>query len=103
MLDRSTAGIRGRTFILNLPAGAAPALLFLESVANLIEPIVAHLQSAPTAPQLSDVLEIAIDPTLDEKVVSEIVVDTPSPSNKFESKLDPVEFAAFLRRGEADA
>jgi len=102
LLDRSIAGIRGRTFILNLPAGAAPALLFLESVAGLIEPIVAHLHSSPTAPQLSDVLEIAIDPKPNEKAASELVADTPSLPSKFDLQLDSEEFAAFLHRGEAD-
>lgn len=53
-LDRSVAGIRGRTLILNLPAGAESAALFLEAVLHLIEPIHRHLTDAPSAVTLDD-------------------------------------------------
>jgi molybdopterin adenylyltransferase len=56
LLDRSVAGIRGRSLILNLPAGAGAAALFLEAVVGLIEPVLAHLQEGEAAPSLADAL-----------------------------------------------
>jgi len=103
LLDRSIAGIRGRTFILNLPSGAAPALLFLEPVANLIQPIIAHLQPISTAPQLSDKLEITRHSEQGKESQPESNIAIPSEITTSTRKLDPAEFAAFLRRGEIDA
>ncbi|MCX6049465.1 MAG: molybdopterin-binding protein [Chloroflexi bacterium] len=89
LLDRGVAGIRGRTIILNLPNGAAPAALFLEAIVELIGPLAAHLQSEPNAPRLSDVLEIR--PDKDE----DLPVDLPiGPING----LNAEEFSAFLQR-----
>ncbi len=57
LLDRGVAAIRGRTVLLNLPAGAGPAALFLDAVVEVIPAIVRHLQDDPSAPQLADVLD----------------------------------------------
>lgn len=44
LLDRSVAGIRARTLILNLPGETILARLFAEAIGDLIGPIVARLQ-----------------------------------------------------------
>jgi molybdopterin adenylyltransferase len=56
-LDRGVAGIRGRSLIVNLPAGGGPAALFLEAIAGLLAPIVAHLQERPDAMRLAEALD----------------------------------------------
>ena len=81
-LDRGVAGIRGRTLILNLPPGRELALGFLESILDLIGPIVSCLGTEgatvgnETAPVLSS----------QEK------------TQPRSAGLDNEEFAAFLRR-----
>lgn len=92
LLDRGVTGIRGRSIILNLPSGAAPAALFLEAVVALIGPIAAHLQGEPNAPRLSDALEIQPDR-------GQNIADT---SVLIQAKgLNAEEFAAFLQRTKA--
>ena len=91
LLDRSTAGIRGRSCILNLPGGAAPAALFLEAVVELLGPLVAHLQGEPSAPRLTDVLEIEQTKAV-EKPVTPLTSQTKG--------LKAEEFAAFLQRNK---
>lgn len=93
LLDRSTAGIRGRSCILNLPGGAAPAALFLEAVVELLAPLVAHLQGEPTAPRLADVLEI-------EQNQAETRLGATQTGHS--KGLDAEEFAAFLKRSAKD-
>lgn len=96
LLDRGVAGIRGRTLILNLPAGAGPAISFLAAVVELIEPIMAHLQERADAPHLADHWDTQSQPTLvatrEEQTENESTVSAPTGS------LDPAEFAAFLAR-----
>lgn len=92
LLDRGVAGIRGRTIILNLPGGAAPAVLFLEAIVALIGPLAAHLQGEPSAPRLSDVLEIQSDKHEDAPAIS---------STGSTKGLNAEEFAAFLQRTKA--
>jgi molybdopterin biosynthesis enzyme MoaB len=53
IIDGSQGAIRGRTLLLNLPAGAVPATLFLEGVLDVIASLVAHLQEDPAAPRLA--------------------------------------------------
>jgi len=89
LLDRSVAGIRGRSCLLNLPAGAAPAALFLEAIADVLGPLIAHLQVEPSAPTLADVLEIE-EPTEGEPDVEEVLGAGKG--------LKAEEFAAFLQR-----
>lgn len=91
-LDRGTAGIRGRTLIINLPAGAAPAHLFLEAIVDLLEPALLYINEAPSAPQLQDVLQI-------EKTDGAIDVAQPTDRDtNFLAGLDAQEFAEFLDR-----
>lgn len=89
-LERGIVGIRGRSLLINLPAGAAPALLFLEAIIDLIEPTLAYLHESADAPRLADLLEVQLaTDALDEDAES-----TP----KQTTGLDPSEFAAFLQR-----
>lgn len=91
LLDRSVAGIRGRSLILNLPSGAGPARLFLEAVVELVEPIVAHLHELSAAPYLADVIG-PIPPQDDSPLV-------PAAEERSERRgLDAAEFAEFLQR-----
>jgi molybdopterin biosynthesis enzyme MoaB len=89
ILDRSVAAIRGRTLILNLPAGAAAAELFLASVAEVIPTVAALLQDDPPALRIVD----------DEETITpapeSAVADTPAAGK---NALDAAEFAAFLSR-----
>lgn len=90
-LHGGVAAVRSRTLILNLPAGAAPAVLALEAVADLIPAVAAHLRGDPTAPQMGDDLEFTGDAPAGS--TDEDASAAPAPGG-----LDPAEFAAFLRR-----
>ena len=102
LLDRSVAGIRGRTLIVNLPASAVAAL-FLEAIVDVIAPTIAYLREEVDAPLLSD----ALAPTRINVASGEDPHAAPSrqrgdartPAKK---KLDADEFAAFLRRQSPD-
>ena len=91
-LERGVVGIRGRSLLVNLPAGAAPALLFLEAIIDLLPITIAHLQGDSTAPQLRD--ELMID---EESADAEAVAPT-QPTDK---GLRADEFAAFLARSQS--
>lgn len=98
LLDRGIAGIRGRSLIINLPHGAAPAYLFFGSVISVIPAILAHLQLDANAPCIDDELEI---------VSAGEVETSPAPNQKTGSNpskkgLDPVEFTEFLRKQNED-
>jgi molybdopterin adenylyltransferase len=98
-LDRSVAGIRGRSLILNLPAGAAPALLFLTAVIELIAPLVAHLREETDAPRLVDELELAnVDDTVPLSGRQPATANEQASGGKAKG-LNVTEFAAFLQRG----
>jgi molybdopterin adenylyltransferase len=94
LLDRGVAGIRGRTLIVNLPAGAGAATQFLEAVVALIPPILAHLRDDPAAPRLDtgittdSHIEPETDPAGDEQE------RLPSRGKG----LNAADFAEFLRR-----
>ncbi len=89
IIDRSVAAIRGRTLLINLPAGSKPATLFLEGVVDVIGAVVAHLQEDPAAPPLAS-------------------EDEPRDSGEEESSSPPKrglnadDFAAFLKRRKQD-
>jgi len=96
-LERGVVGVRGRSLIVNLPAGAAPALLFLDAIVDLLPIAIAHLHSDPTAPQLLD--EVVLDKAESEDDTS---VTTAAPSSPVAGKgLQAEEFAAFLKRSKA--
>jgi molybdopterin biosynthesis enzyme MoaB len=90
LLDRGTAGIRGRSLILNLPSGAGPAVLFLEAVVEVLPAVIAHLQDDPAAPTLA----AAPAPKRD----SEEIDNTANVDPSSHSGLNAADFAAFLRR-----
>jgi len=96
-LDRGVVGIRGRSLIVNLPAGAAPALLFLNAVVDLLPIAIAHLQGDPTAPQLLD--EVVLGNAEREDDTSAPTAASPSASSG--KGLQAEEFAAFLKRSKA--
>lgn len=103
LLDRGVAGIRGRTLIVNLPAGMAAAL-FLEAVVDVIAPIVAHLREDIDAPLLAD----ALAPTQLDVMSEEVQPKAALPPQNLERRsagktLDADEFAAFLRRQSPNA
>ena len=90
ILDRSVAAIRGRTLILNLPAGAAAATLFLESIVEVIPTVAALLQEYPPALRIVDEEEMGEsgpEPT-----------STAAAPSAGKRALDAAEFAAFLAR-----
>ncbi|MFN8495433.1 MAG: molybdopterin-binding protein [Caldilineaceae bacterium] len=89
LLDRSVAGIRGRSCLLNLPASAAPAVLFFEAIADVLGPLLAHLRGESSAPTLADVLEIE-----QQEAGGSIVEQTPDATKGLKAE----EFAAFLQR-----
>jgi len=96
-LDRGVVGIRGRSLIVNLPAGAAPALLFLDAIVDLLPIAIAHLQGDPTAPQLLD--EVVLGKAEREDDTSAPTAASPSASSG--KGLQAEEFAAFLKRSKA--
>jgi molybdopterin adenylyltransferase len=91
-LDRGVVGIRGRSLLVNLPAGAAPALLFLEAILDLLPVVVGHLQGDPTAPQLLDEVTIGNEDATEE--TSPAAAPATSPGKGLRAE----EFAAFLAR-----
>jgi molybdopterin adenylyltransferase len=89
IMDRSVAAIRGRTLLVNLPAGPKPAKLFLEAVVDVIGATVAHLREDPAAPPLAD----------EEEVEDTEEDEAESPQKR---GLNADDFAAFLKRGKQD-
>jgi hypothetical protein len=83
IIDGSLGAIRGRTLLLNLPAGAVPAALFLEGVVDVIGAVIAHLQEDPAAPQLG------------QAETERNATPEPPPAK---SGLNAEDFAAFLKR-----
>ncbi len=100
LLDRSIAGIRGRTLILNLPTGAGPALLFLEAVVELIDPILAYLQERPDAPSLANIFPIAESNNDEDLPANKLEATDPLLHDPKGSKLRVEEFATFLQRSK---
>lgn len=98
-LDRSVAVIRGRTLILNLPAGAATAACFLAPVVALLAPIVAHLQGDPTAPAIEVAGDVTQVPLPAPGAASQPAAPSGSSGRR---ELDPAEFAVFLQRRQQD-
>ena len=89
IIDRSVAAIRGRTLLINLPAGAKPARLFLEGVVDVIGAVVAHLQEDPAAPPLAHEDELEDSGAEDANLPSK-------------PGLNADDFAAFLKRRKQD-
>lgn len=94
-LERGVVGIRGRSLVVNLPAGAAPALLFLEAIVDLLPVTLAHLHGEPSAPQLADEL------TLDQEDAPAESATPAAPLQSPAKGLRADEFAAFLARKQS--
>lgn len=117
LLDRGVAGIRSQTLIINLPGGIGPAVRFLEAIAHLLVPVVAHLHDLPAAPQLFDEMDPAqmdsdqmdSDGMDAAKQVSSMGEESIAPENRSSEraqggdKLDAEEFAEFLRRRKSSS
>jgi len=103
LLDRGVAGIRGRTLVVNLPAGLAAAL-FLEAIVDAIAPTIAHLHEETDAPVLSAVLATGnMADSTGAKDRSEAAPPARGEEQRRGGKpLDADEFAAFLRRQTPD-
>ncbi len=101
-LDRSVAGVRGRTVILNLPAGAHAASLALEAVVDLLGAALAYVRQEPVSPTLEEALASLSSSDDGEEDEPMQPPSTPSPTagagKRSGRSLDPEEFAEFLRR-----
>lgn len=100
LLDRGVAGIRGHSLIVNLPAGATAAPLFLSAIVELLAPILAHIQGEADAPQLAGALTDSLGADKDTPEDCSAVVDV-SPTAVAGEKWQASEFAAFLKRNAA--
>ncbi len=90
LLDRSTAGIRGRTLVLNLPEGPHRAVHFLEAVVDVLPQVLARLApETPSAPP--------------ERTAAGADEEAPRPRQPTRRGLDAQEFAAYLRRRRRDS
>lgn len=98
LLQRADAGIRGRTLIVNLPAGAS-AGLFLEGCLDLIAPLIDLLHGRPAALGLTGGASQEAAGEAAESGAETAASDEPSAGGKIHG-LDPGEFAAFLRRAK---
>lgn len=90
LLDRGVAGIRGRTLIVNLPAGAHAAALFLAAIGDVLPAVIAHLHDEKNAPSL--------EAALDGHAPPDLPTPPPAAEKRAGRGLDPAEFAAFLQR-----
>ena len=101
-LDRSVAGVRGRTVILNLPAGAHAASLALEAVVDLLGAALAYVRQEPVSMTLEEALASLSSSDDGEEDEPMQPPSTPSPTagagKRSGRSLDPEEFAEFLRR-----
>jgi molybdopterin adenylyltransferase len=93
-LERGVVGIRGRSLVINLPAGAAPALLFLEAIVDLLPVVVAHLQDEPNAPQLLDEVVLETEHPDEESFIASTAEALPHKGLRAD------EFSAFLARNK---
>lgn len=100
LLDRSIAGIRGRSLIINLPAGAGAALLFLEAIVELIDPILAHLQERPDAPDLATVFPFFVTENGEDTATTEQGTVDLAANRVSGGKLRADEFTTFLQRSK---
>ena len=98
-LHRGVTGIRGRTLLVNLPAGAGVAALFLEAILEELPYVLAHLRSDAQAVTLVEIITGDEVEVAEETVPDEEPQVTPpiQPRNK---GLNAEDFAAFLRRGK---
>ena len=93
LMDRGTAGIRGRSLILNLPEGTATPLLFLDGIVDVLPALLLHLTQQPDAPRPEDELVIVDE----DEVVQETEGEMQEEGSQL-SGLNEEEFEAFRQR-----
>lgn len=103
MIDRGVIGIRGRTLIINLPAGADPAAEFLEGIVDQVPFVLALLRQDEDAMTHAQAMEAeaATDGVDDDwwDEPGEEDEDAAPPAQKAAGKgLNAGDFADFLRR-----
>jgi hypothetical protein len=105
-LHRGVAGIRGRTLLVNLPAGVAAAP-FLETILEDLPYILAHLRGDPAAVTLAQIVSQTDEAT--ENIIGNVTGgeaegERPAPKPSHDEPkgkgLNADDFAAFLRRGK---
>ena len=129
-LHRGVAGIRGRTLLINLPAGAKAAALFLEAIVEDLPYLLAHLRGDAEALTLESILseqdseqDDAVEDDAQENEADEQDIHLPvnpskpippaafegteptesKPAKRAGKGLNAEDFAAFLqRRNEGD-
>lgn len=107
-LHRGIAGIRGRTLIVNLPAGAKVAPLFLDAILEDLPYLLAHLRGDVDALTLEEIVAQGggVDDVLPDSTPTDNGVEVPTPKAvhpKASGKgLNAEDFAAFLRRNQTD-
>jgi len=106
MIDRGVVGIRGRTLIANLPAGAAPAAEFIGAIVDQIPDVLAHLRQDEEAMSHAQAMAAEAHDT-DGDVDAD--ADLPFGSGADEPPVKPErrglnaeDFADFLRRQRGD-
>lgn len=98
-LHRGIAGIRGRSLIVNLPAGAEVAALFLEATLEDLPYILAHLREDAQAATLAEIISESEEDAGTQTSEAGEPVDS-KPTKRAGKELSAEEFAAFLRRGK---
>ena len=109
-LHRGVTGIRGRTLIVNLPAGAQVAVLFLDAILEELPYVLAHLRGDAAAVTLVQIVGVDEDAGWEVDEVTDGLSPAPALQPPAEPKaakpsgksLNAEEFAAFLRRGKGD-
>jgi molybdopterin adenylyltransferase len=104
-LHRGVAGIRGRTLLVNLPAGADAATLFLDAILEELPYLLAHLRGDPQAMTLAQIMAVgegAESETLEaeDTAPDKMPLETPKPNEPKGKGLNAGDFAAFLRRNK---
>lgn len=91
-LERCNVGIRGRSLIINLPAGE-PAALFLEGIVELLEPLFVYLGD--------DTQSLHLPASTSSHLHSESARPSMDASQQRPQGLDANEFAMFLKRNQS--
>ena len=100
-LHRGITGIRGRTLIVNLPAGSEAATLFLEAALEDLPYVLAHLRSDAQTVTLDEIIRTGRgDGGGDEVAEEKQAPEPPTPGKPSGKGLNAEDFAAFLRRGK---
>lgn len=103
-LHRGIAGIRGRTLIVNLPAGAKAAPRFLDVILEDLPYLLAHLRGDVDAITLDEIVAdegASVEDALDDDASSAPMPKAAPPKSSGKG-LNAEDFAAFLRRNRPE-